>query len=68
MVLVAIFMKVGMVGFSVFFFFDHSYILVSNLLNIEHLNKSTDFINSYGVVLTWVCTSFFLLYHHHLHF
>ena len=38
------------------FFFDHSYILASDLLDIERLNNSTDFVNSYGVVLAWVRT------------
>ena len=38
------------------FFFDYFHILVSNLLDIERLNNSTDFVDSYGVVLAWVRT------------
>ena len=53
--IIAVCTKVGAADFSDIFF-DHSYILASDLLDIERLNNSTDFVNSYGVVLAWVRT------------
>ena len=53
--IIAVCTKVGAVGFSDTFF-DRSYIFASNLPDIEHLNTSTDLINSYSVVLVWVRT------------
>ena len=47
--------EVGAVGFFDTFF-DRSYIFAPDLPNIEHLNTSTDLIDSYGVVLVWVRT------------
>ena len=52
---IAVCTKVGAADFSDIFF-DHSYILASDLLDIERLNNLTDFVNSYGVMLVWVRT------------
>ena len=47
---IAVFTRVGAAGFSTIFF-DHSYIFAHALLDIQHLNDSTDALGFYGILM-----------------